>query len=394
MSEKNNELEEMEQIKLLIEDGKIDPAVEKITYYLNQSTEENYIERLEDIIETISPLLGGRTVIRFLIEHMIIDIPSLLENLSKKDPLLRYSFLLLLRDICENEGDLFLPFSEDLLASDDPNVREANLQLLIFMAGGDKLNGEQESLIKTITSKLKDDKEFVVEKAIQVLKMIGKKFPSLITRILTDYVTECPENEVLKSRIDNVLKSIVTIEKIEEIVEEEEKEEEKNLERERELKKKEIELKKEKLELEEKVTEFEEKAIVKKEKALKIKKELLKGEEIELLEKARKEIIPEGLKRSEISILDEELALKTKDLEIKKKKLKLEEKEKKLEEKVIQEREKALKLKEELIEKEKQLSQVELELKRKEIKDKKREILEKEAPKVDKKSGENNYKSD
>ena len=115
MSEKEREQEEMEQIKLMIEEGKIDPAVEKITFYLNQSTEENYLERLENTIETISPLHGGRTVIRFLIENMIIDIPSLLENLSKKDPLLRYSFILLLKDICENEGDLFLPYSENLL---------------------------------------------------------------------------------------------------------------------------------------------------------------------------------------------------------------------------------------------------------------------------------------
>ncbi|MFX0187930.1 MAG: hypothetical protein ACFE8A_09350 [Candidatus Hodarchaeota archaeon] len=391
MTETENDQQKMEKIKQMIGEGRIDDTVDKISFYLGQSTEENYIDRLENVIETISPLHGGKTVIRFLIEHNIIDVPGLLEHLSKRDPLLRYSFLLLLKDICENEGDLFLPYSENLLNSDDPNVREANLQLLIFMLGGEKISIDQESLIEAIASKLKDEKDFVAEKAIQVLKTIGKKSPSIITRILTDYTKECPENEALKNRIDDVLKSIVTIEKIEEIVEEEEG---KILERERELKKKEMELKKEKLDLEEKVTELEEKAIVEKEKALKIKKELLKGEEIELIEKARKEIIPEGLKRSEISILDKELELKKKDLEIKKKKLKLEEKEKELEKKAIQEREKALKLKEELIEKEKQLSQVELELKRKEIKEKEREILEKEAQKVDKKSGENDSKSD
>ena len=222
MSGIENEREELEKIKALIDEGKIDPSVERISKYLNLSTEENYIERLEKIIETISPLHGGRTVIRFLIENMIIDIPSLLENLSKKDPLLRYSFLLLLRDICENEGDLFLPYSENLLNSDDPNVREANLQLLIFMVGGDKLTGEQESLIRTIALKLKDEKDFVVEKAIQVLKTLGQKAPSIVTRILSEYVKECPESEELKKNVDNVLKSIVTVDKIEEIVEEEE----------------------------------------------------------------------------------------------------------------------------------------------------------------------------
>ena len=96
MAETKNEKQKMEQIKEFIGEGKIDDAVEKIALYLNQSTEKNYIERLENIIETISPLHGGRTVIRFLIEHNIIDIPGLIENLSKKDPLLRYSFLLLI----------------------------------------------------------------------------------------------------------------------------------------------------------------------------------------------------------------------------------------------------------------------------------------------------------
>ncbi|MFX1587144.1 MAG: hypothetical protein ACFFC1_03230, partial [Promethearchaeota archaeon] len=82
-----------------------------------------------------------------------------MENLSKKDSVLRYSFLLLLKTVCENEQDLFFPFSEDLLNSDDPNVREADLQLLIFMAGGDIII-EDESLINTITEKLSDEKDF------------------------------------------------------------------------------------------------------------------------------------------------------------------------------------------------------------------------------------------
>ena len=384
MTVTENEKFEMEKIKQIISDGRIDDAVDEISSYLHQSA-ENYIERLENIIETVSPLHGGRTVIRFLIENDILDVPGLLKNISKKDALLRYSFLLLLKDICENEGDLFLPYSEGLLNSADPNVREANLQLLIFMVGGDKLNIEQESLIKTIASKLKDEKDFVAEKAIQVLKMIGNKAPSIITRILTDYIKECPENEDLKKRIDNVLKSIVTIEKIEEIVEEEEiKEEEKLIDTERELKKKEIELKKKKLELEEKAKELEEKAIENEVKALEIKKERLEGEKIEKAIQKTEKVITGNLEKTEEEILDKELELKKKDLEIKKKKLELEEKERELEEKAIIEKEKLLKLKEELIEKNKELSEVELELKRKEIEDKQQEILERESKKVKK----------
>ena len=385
MTEPENEQKKMDLIKELIVDGKIDDTVQEIANYLNQTTEENYIDALENIIEIISPLHGGRTVIRFLIENNVIDIPGLIENLSKKDALLRYSFLLLLKDICENEGDLFLPYSENLLNSDDPNVREADLQLLIFMAGGEKIDVDQQSLIETIASKLNDEKDFVAEKAIQVLKVIGKKSPSVITHILTEYAKGCPEKEDLKKRIDIILKSIVTVERIEEIVEEEAKEvetEEKIFKEESQLKKKKIELKKEKLELKEKVQELEEKAIEKKEKALKIKEELLEEKEMELIEKAREEITKEELEKSEEEILDKKLELKKVDLEIEKKKLELEEKEKELEKKAILEKEKAIKLKEELIEKEKQITTIELELKQKEIKRKAQEIINHETKRI------------
>ncbi|MFW9941526.1 MAG: HEAT repeat domain-containing protein [Candidatus Thorarchaeota archaeon] len=409
MSEEENGISEINSIKDFVKDGRIDDAVNIIAFYLADSTEENYIDRLENILETLLSLHGGRIVLRFLLENLIIDIPSLLENLSKKDSVLRYTFLLLLKTICENECDLFLPYSEDLLKSDDPNVREADLQLIIYMAGGDA-KIDDESLISSIVEKLNDEKDFVVEKAIQALKTIGEKSPTIVTKILTDYVketSEIPIHEEIKNSIDSILKSIVTVEKIEEIVEDEksklevpseeeplevhpiddlEKEESKILDKELELKKKELEIKKKKLELEEKEKEIEEKAIQTKEEVLKLKEKMMireSDEESEIKEKSIKVKIPKKLKKEESEILDKELELKKKDLEIKKKKLEIEEKEKELEEKEILEREKALKLKEELIEKEKELSQVEIELKQKTIEQKEQKIKEEEIKRVE-----------
>ncbi|MFX1531376.1 MAG: hypothetical protein ACFFBC_09695 [Promethearchaeota archaeon] len=409
MSEEENGISEINTIKDFVKDGRIDDAVNIIALYLADSTEENYIDRLEDILETLLSIHGGRTVLRFLLENLIIDIPSLLENLSKKDSVLRYTFLLLLKTICENECDLFLPYSEDLLKSDDPNVREADLQLIIYMAGGDA-KIDDVSLISSIVEKLNDEKNFVVEKAIQALKTIGEKSPTIVTKILTDYAketSEIPINEEIKKSIDNILKSIVTVEKIEEIVEDEkskievpseeeplevhplndlEKEESKILDKELELKKKELEIKKKKLELEEKEKEIEEKAIQSKEEVLKLKEEMMireSGEESEIKEKTIKVKLPKKLKKEESEILDKEFELKKKDIEIKKKKLEIEEKEKELEEKEILEREKALKLKEELIEKEKELSQVEIELKQKNIEQKEQKIKEEEMKRVE-----------
>ena len=223
MSDDKKDSIEITQIKEFVKDGRFDDAVQIIALYIGDATEEEYLDRLENMIETLLTLHGGRTVLRFLIENLIIDIPSLLENLSKKDSVLRYTFLLLLRTICEKECNLFLPYSEDLLNSEDPNVREAALLLLIYMAGGEATI-DDEVLIKVVLTKLSDKKDFVVEKAIQALKSIGQRSPKLMTKILTEYAKEIsiiPENEEIRESIDQILKSIVSVDKIEEIVEEE-----------------------------------------------------------------------------------------------------------------------------------------------------------------------------
>jgi len=385
MSEKDQENPEITKIKDFVKDGRIDDAVNIIALYLGDSTQDDYLKRLEDIFEMLLLLHGGRVVLRFLIEQLVIDIPSLLENLSKRDSVLRYSFLLLLKTLCENECDLFLPHSEDLLSSDDPNVREAILQLIIFMAGG-KVEIEDESLINKITFTLADEKEFVVEKATQALISIGKKHPLWVTKAVTNRAKESPENEELKSAVDSVLKSIVTVEKIDEIVEEAhsedeliEKEETEIIDKELELKRKEIEIKKKKIELEEREKELDEKLILEKEKTLKLKEEILEQEtaapmEADLIPKK----VKKQLKKEESDIIDKEIELKKKDLEIKKKKLDLELKEREIEEMAIEEKEKALKIKEELIEKESELSQAEIELKQKIIKEKEQKMIESE----------------
>lgn len=385
MTDKDQENPEITKIKDFTKDGRIDDAVNIIALYLGDSTQDDYLTRMEDIIELLLSLHGGRIVLRFLIERLIIDIPSLLENLSKRDSVLRYSFLLLLKTLCENECDLFLPHSEDLLNSDDPNVREAVLQLIIFMVGGEA-EIEYESLINNISFSLADEKEFVVEKGIQALILIGKKHPLWVTKAVRNIAKEHPENEEIKNAVDSVLKSIVTVEKIDELVEETpseveliEKEETEIVDKELELKKKEIEIKKKKIELEEKEKELEEKLILEKERTLKLKEEIL---EQEIAVPTEADLIPKKVKKQfkkeESEIIGKEIELKKKDLEIKKKKLNLELKEQEIEEMAIEEKEKALKIKEELIEKESELSQAEIELRQKIMKQKEQKMIESE----------------
>ncbi|MFX0032802.1 MAG: hypothetical protein ACFE8E_04680 [Candidatus Hodarchaeota archaeon] len=393
MSEKEQENPELLKIKDFIKAERFDDASKIIALYLGDSTDEDYLDRLENIIETLLTSHGGRIVLRFLIEQLIIDIPSLLENLSKRDSLLRYSFLILLKSVCENEQDLFFPFSEDLLDSEDPNVREADLQLIIFMAGGD-IPIDNESLINKIAEKLSDIKDFVVEKAIQALKAIGKNNPSLVTKVIKNYTKQNPEDEKIRISVDNILKSIVSIEKIEEIVEDEGKEKQKLedeeieiIDKEIELKQKGLELKKKKLDIEQRETELEEKIIVEKDQALKLKEEIIDKEKLLISEKEITELpkkIKKKIQKEEAEILDKEIELKQKELELKKKKLELESKEKEIEELEIQKKEEMLKRREELLEKESQLSEVELELQQKKIEDQKQKIVEDELKRMEK----------
>ena len=399
MTEIENDDELMEKIKETIKEGKFDAAVDIIGNYLNLSTEENYIQRLDNIIEIVIPLHGCKTVFRFLIENLIIDIPSLLENISKRDNLLRYSFLLHLKPLVEEESDLLLPYSKELLKSEDPNVREALLQLLIFIAGSEK-GIEEELLIESISEKLTDDKDYVIEKAIQTLKAIGKKNPSIITKVLKKYVKECSENEDLKKSIDEILKSIVSLDKIEEIIEEEEVEEKEKILADKEIelheKEKELEIKETVLEIKEILSDFDvdkiekEKQLNEKEIELQVKEVELKEKELrlELEGQIEKEEEPEDFTKEKIEILDKELELKKKDLELKKKKLELEEEEKALEEIKLREKEKVLQKKKEIIEKEKELAQVEIEIKEKQIQEKEQQILGQEIKRVEKKLDE------
>jgi len=346
----------VEEIKTLTQEGKIEDAVNITAEFLNLSTEENYIERLESVIETLSSIIGGRTVIRFLIENLIVDIPSLLENLSKRDSVLRYSFLFLLKTMCENERDLFLPYSEELLNSDDPNVKEANLQLLIFMAGGDK-KIVQADIIQMIINKLVDEKDFVVEKAIQALTAIGKKTPSAVTRLVAEFVKEHPENEELKKIGDILLKSIVTLEKIEEIVEEEDTKKEEG--------------------------EEPDDGDIGAEK-----KKILKGILREELPAAKKVIdrVTDEFEKDATEMLESEMDLIKKQMDIEKMKLEIEKKEKDLQEKELIEKEKALEMKEKLIEKEIKLAElvkVEIELTEKTIEEKEQKIAEQEVKRIE-----------
>ena len=332
-----------DEIKKLLKEHKIKESADIIGKYLNEADESNYIDRLENVIQTFNSLQGGSEVLKYLIENLVIDIPYLLEQLTNIDHIDRFTTLLLLKNICEEECGLFIPFSEQLIKdSKDPNVREMALQLLIFVAGGEQ-KITRESLIESIALKLLDEEDYVVEKAIQALTSIGKQSPSIVTNVLTKMAQEV-EDVALIEKINKIVKSIASIDREVELKEREKEieEKEKNLEvKEAELEVKELLTEVDISELEDKERELTKKELELREKAA----ELILKEDIEIDEETRK------LKEEEASILEKEAKHKRLEIELMKKKLELADKEKKLEEQDLLEKERILKKKRRIIEK-------------------------------------------
>lgn len=68
MVENETEIAEIKTIKDFVKDGRIDDAVNIIALYLSDSTEEDYIDRLENIIETLLSLHGGKLYYGFFLK--------------------------------------------------------------------------------------------------------------------------------------------------------------------------------------------------------------------------------------------------------------------------------------------------------------------------------------
>ena len=67
MTDKDQENPEISKIKDFVKDERIDDAVNIIALYLGDSTQDDYLERMEDILELLLSHHGGRTILRFLI---------------------------------------------------------------------------------------------------------------------------------------------------------------------------------------------------------------------------------------------------------------------------------------------------------------------------------------
>ena len=68
MNETEKEPVELVQVKDFVKDGRFDDAANIIALYIGDAKEDNFLDRLENVIETLLTLHGGRTVLR-LVHH-------------------------------------------------------------------------------------------------------------------------------------------------------------------------------------------------------------------------------------------------------------------------------------------------------------------------------------
>lgn len=318
---------EIEDIIHLIEQGKIDEAANKVKERLNKNWDnEDYDEILINNLSNLS----AKSV------EFIKDVfPSLLKLIRINTDVLRYSLILSLKPIVEESPDLLVGYAKEYLEDKSPNARESILQLLEFAAS--KNPDAIKQFISFAIKLLADEKDFVQKKAIDLLKVEGKKFEDEIENSSIEFL-KTVQNEEVKKNVEELLKKLVDIKKLEQ----------------EDISKKELETAK-------KILDEKEKEIEKVE--LKLKEEAIK-------------------KKEELISLQKEST--DKDKELKQKELELKEKEQVLKEKELKLKEAALAVKEKEIE-HAQIELVKKELEIKNLDEKKEEIIKKEEKRIEKK---------
>jgi hypothetical protein len=333
-------MDDMASIFQLLDEDKIQSAIDKIKAKLNEK--QDSAEFIEQLINNLNRLSAKSNLI------MRTLFPELIKLISIDNDVLRYSLVLSLKSVCESEPALLLPYSRDLLMSKNANAREGILQLLTFAAGTNP--DEVKSFMGDAINMLQDEKDFVQNRAVSLLKVLGNKFSIDIEKKLVSFAQDT-NNIAVRTNVEKVLKELVDLKKLEQ----------------GDFEKKQIEVQKKELDEKEKTVSQTE---------VKMKEESLQNKEIELQKK-------EVLKEKEKELIAKELALKERDLQLKEAKLLVEEKEKEIEEQKIRQKVVLLEKEQEMQQKQVELEKVKKELELKEIEKKKNAIIEEEQKRID-----------
>ncbi|GAB4307274.1 MAG: hypothetical protein Kow0069_04680 [Promethearchaeota archaeon] len=372
-------------------------------------------KRIKDAIEATKAILTGRDpeLIEDLVNHLaeIYEVappvlktlvPELLENFGLADDLVRYSLILSLKDVCETDPNLILPFSHEFISSADGNKREGMLRLLSFIAK-DHPN-DVEEYAEEVLACLADAEEHVANQAKETLKAIGRSAGDKLRPHLLEALKGAQDDPRLTAVLEEILRSLVQVKDLDEeqlermaleakskeletkerTLEDKEKEitQQEIQDREREIEEKERELKekereRKRRELERLDEERKRQELERKLRELKEKEELLRLEEIRRKEEELRR------KEEEIRLERERLEQEEMDAKLKEKELEVERLEKQVRLEELRRREELLRRQQEIARKRAELELVEQELAMKELEAKQREIMKAEKTRIE-----------
>ncbi|TFG21303.1 MAG: hypothetical protein EU530_00725 [Promethearchaeota archaeon] len=281
---------------------------------------------------------------------------QLLKLIGIENDVLRYSLVLSLKTVIEQDPQLVIPFAKEYLISENANTRESIVQLLAFVAN--TYPNDAKGLLKSVIPLLADKEDFVQKKTIEFLQTLGKHCNLEVEERILEFLKDTTD-EKTHENAETVLKKLVSI---------------KNLESEQ--------LEKKHLEIQKKVLDKKEKDVT--EEEVKLKQEEIKKREEEVAhQKVRNEQEEiNDQKRKELE--EKEQALRDKEFALKEARLNIEEKEKEFQEEIIRRKAEMLEQEMEINRKRAELEKAENELELKELQEKEKTIIEVEDKRVEK----------
>jgi hypothetical protein len=341
----------MEDIFKLLEEEKTQSAIDRILDLLAKDDNDEFVEELIHNLNRINAEHSG--VIKAIYAQ-------LLKLIGIENDVLRYSLILSLKPLFEQDPLLLIPLSKEYLKSENANARESIVQLLTFAANmhPDVIKSILDSVIPLIA----DEKDFVQKVTIEFLTTLGKRSNLEVEDKIMDFL-KTTSDEITHENAETVLKELVSV---------------KNLESEQ--------LEKKQLEIQKKVLDKKEKDLT--EEEVKLKQEEIKKREEEVAhQKERKEQDEKyDLKKKELE--EKEQALREKEIALKEARLMVEEKEKEIQEEIIKQKAEILDQELEINRKRAELEKAEKELELKELEEKQRSIIEDENKRMERRLNE------
>jgi len=341
----------MEEIFDLLDTDKTQAAIDIIHECLAQDENDEFVETLINSLNRINAEHSG--VIKAI--HA-----QLLKLIGIENDVLRYSLVLSLKTLIEQDPLLIIPFAKEYLSSENANTRESIVQLLAFAASTHP--NETKDLLDVIIPLLADEKDFVQNRTMEFLKTLGKHFNLEVEEKILEFL-KTTTDEKTHENAETVLKKLVSV---------------KNLESE--------ELEKKHLEIQKKVLDKKEKDVT--EEEVKLKQEEIKKREEEVAHQKERNEQAEVYDQKRKELEDKELVLRDKEIALKEARLNIEEKEKEFLEEIISRKAQMLEQEMEINKKRTELEKAEKELELKELEEKKRIIIEDENKRVEKRLSE------